>query len=440
MAGATGLAVVLTLTAPAGNAWADRVYPSAGEVARAQQAVQSKARLVHGIEQRLQESHEQLARVQARAEQASEAFNGARAELDARTRAARKAEQKAKRAAAQARTASRDVARFAANAYKQGGSLGSLEAFLSDAGPQAVLDRAASLSVVGGIRDRSLEDASATARVAQALQRQADLARAQKEAAAVRAEHSKDEATQAAESAAAATERIESEQQSMIADLAQLRQTSVAKERARQEGLRAEAERRRQEAIRRRILQQQRERAAARQAAREQAAAERAAQRRAEREAAERAARERAAEQAAAAAEAPPAPPAPPPPPAPAGGVDAVIAFARAQVGEAYVWGAAGPGSWDCSGLTMMAWKQAGVYLGHYTGLQWSQTTHVPVSQAQPGDLIFYSNNGSVSGIYHVGLYIGGGQMIEAANPSVGVQGPASIYRPGLMPSAGRVG
>ena len=98
----------------------------------------------------------------------------------------------------------------------------------------------------------------------------------------------------------------------------------------------------------------------------------------------------------------------PPPPPASGRGAQAV-AFARAQLGKPYVFAAAGPDAFDCSGLTMAAWRSAGVSMDHYSG---SQATHFPKvgwDQLQPGDiLVFYAD------FHHVGLYIGGGQMIHA--------------------------
>jgi cell wall-associated NlpC family hydrolase len=85
-----------------------------------------------------------------------------------------------------------------------------------------------------------------------------------------------------------------------------------------------------------------------------------------------------------------------------------VVGFARSQLGEPYVYGAAGPDSWDCSGLTMAAWQEAGVSLGHNTNEQFSQTERVSRDALQPGDLVFYSGMG------HVALYIGDGQIIHA--------------------------
>jgi len=93
------------------------------------------------------------------------------------------------------------------------------------------------------------------------------------------------------------------------------------------------------------------------------------------------------------------------------GGVDAVIEEAKRQLGKPYVWGADGPESFDCSGFTQWAWKAGGVYLPHYSGAQYSGTTHISMSAIQPGDLIFYEDPGS-----HVALYIGNGTIIHAPN------------------------
>ncbi len=96
-------------------------------------------------------------------------------------------------------------------------------------------------------------------------------------------------------------------------------------------------------------------------------------------------------------------------PPVPvSGGAGRAVAIAEAQVGKPYVWGAAGPGSFDCSGLTMFAWEAAGVSLPHYTVSQFDSTTHVSMGALQPGDLLFNASMG------HVAMYVGGGMMVEA--------------------------
>ncbi|MDO9458451.1 NlpC/P60 family protein [Nocardioides sp.] len=112
------------------------------------------------------------------------------------------------------------------------------------------------------------------------------------------------------------------------------------------------------------------------------------------------------------------------------GRAGAAVSYAMAQVGDAYVYGAAGPSAFDCSGLTMMAWAQAGVSLPHSSSAQYSSGTHVAASALQPGDLVFY-----YSPISHVGMYIGNGMIVHAANPSSGVR-VAELYS---MPYVGAV-
>ena len=100
-----------------------------------------------------------------------------------------------------------------------------------------------------------------------------------------------------------------------------------------------------------------------------------------------------------------------PPPAAVSGNVGAVIRYAYAQLGKPYQWGATGPGSFDCSGLTMMAWAQAGVSLPHSSRAQIGIGRQVTKSELQPGDLIF-----RYSPISHVSLYVGNGQQISATH------------------------
>lgn len=95
----------------------------------------------------------------------------------------------------------------------------------------------------------------------------------------------------------------------------------------------------------------------------------------------------------------------------------AAVAYARGALGTPYVWGATGPNGFDCSGLTQAAWRAAGVALPRTTYTQINAGQRVPRSQLAPGDLVFF-----YSGISHVGLYVGGGQMIHAPRPGAGVR------------------
>lgn len=93
------------------------------------------------------------------------------------------------------------------------------------------------------------------------------------------------------------------------------------------------------------------------------------------------------------------------------------VAFAKAQVGKPYIWAAAGPNAYDCSGLTMAAWGKAGVAMAHGSRDQYAAFPKVSKSQLQPGDLVlFYSD------MHHIGIYVGNGMVIHAGNPTSGVQ------------------
>lgn len=101
-----------------------------------------------------------------------------------------------------------------------------------------------------------------------------------------------------------------------------------------------------------------------------------------------------------------------------AGKAGIAVDFAYNQIGAPYVWAAAGPKSagYDCSGLTMAAWAKAGVSLPHNAAMQYNAIPHITRSQLKPGDLVFYNSLG------HVGIYVGGGQIIHAPHPGVNVQ------------------
>jgi cell wall-associated NlpC family hydrolase len=110
-----------------------------------------------------------------------------------------------------------------------------------------------------------------------------------------------------------------------------------------------------------------------------------------------------------------PIPPGPAPDPDTEGAKKA-IDFAKAQLGKPYVWGAAGPDAYDCSGLSMQAWKAGGVTMDHWTGSQYAQTRPIQLTEVQPGDLIFYNQ------MQHVALYLGDGKIIHAPHTGSTVQ------------------
>jgi peptidoglycan DL-endopeptidase CwlO len=101
--------------------------------------------------------------------------------------------------------------------------------------------------------------------------------------------------------------------------------------------------------------------------------------------------------------------------PLPAGTAGKVIAYAEAQLGKPYLWGATGPDAFDCSGLVMMAYRAAGITIPRTSQQQWAYGPQIPASQAQPGDLVFFAgSDGTVTAPGHVGIVTGHDTMIDA--------------------------
>jgi cell wall-associated NlpC family hydrolase len=94
--------------------------------------------------------------------------------------------------------------------------------------------------------------------------------------------------------------------------------------------------------------------------------------------------------------------------PTASGKAGVAVRYAYNAVGRPYVWAAEGPNGYDCSGLTLAAWRAAGKSLPHNAAMQWDRVAHISRSQLRPGDLVFYS------GLGHVGLYVGSGRIVHA--------------------------
>lgn len=376
-------AAVLALLGVATPAAAEhRTNPTAGEVSRAQQAARERAAAVGAAEARLALADAALQRVGAAAERMVEAYNGARVALGRARAAAQAADAAAQAADAEVAAQRAAMGRLAAASYRSGGNLVLVGALLSADGASGFLQGAGMVQQIS----RKQADRLGTLHAAEVIQRVAQQAsRASLEevaAAAAKAERARAEA-------AAAVAR----QQQQVATLSGQR-----------EQLALEA-------------------AAARERAGQLAAARTAylaaARERALREAAEQRARELAEQ-----AKAKPEPVNEPPvyeggDPArgnsTAGQGQTAVEYAKAQVGKPYQWAADGPDSFDCSGLTMMAWRQAGIRLDHYSVAQWDQGRHVSRDQLRAGDLVFFADDTSdPSTIHHVGIYVGDGRMISA--------------------------
>jgi cell wall-associated NlpC family hydrolase len=304
-----------------------------------------------------------------------------------------------------------------------------------------LLSKLGTLNQVGAHSAELLEQAKKDANQVTSLSEQAEKAA---QALTVAAEKSKS-ALAVANAAAQASEKALAEQQShadeLDAQLAYLKGQTENTEKEYQASVEARAEAARQAAA-----------AAAAEQARQAAAAQAAAE----------AARARAAQNAqqntngsrpsgggaAPAAPAPAVPAAPAPAPsgsgAPSSAAASAVAFAYAQLGDPYVFAAEGPNAWDCSGLTMIAYRQAGVYIGYHTvGAQYRELSKqgrlASASSLVPGDLLFYSPGKSTNsqGMYHITIYVGGGKMIEAPEPGKRVQ-LVPVRTHNLVPYVGR--
>jgi len=116
----------------------------------------------------------------------------------------------------------------------------------------------------------------------------------------------------------------------------------------------------------------------------------------------------------------------------------AVVDAGATKLGTPYVYAAAGPYAFDCSGFTWWAWMQLGVELPHYSGAQWAAVQHISLDQLEPGDLIFdWGFSGGDPD--HVGLYVGDGMMIHAPNSSSVVRYDSINWWTGASTAAGRV-
>ena len=432
------LAAVATLAGPlAPPATAEPSYPSARQVERSQSAVATTAAKVGQIEARLAAASARSAQLATEVAQAVEAYNGARFRLQEAVEASSAAQREAEEAQRAVDEARRELGRFAAAAYREGGDLSGLSAFLSSNGPQDLIDRAAAIDTIATHRRRALAAVRSAEVAAGVLEQRAQRLVAAREDAAVAVEAAKVAAEGKLVAQQQAVAEMATQRESLITALASARSTSVRLERARQAGIeQARADRAEQ----------------ARRAQQRRAAQER-------RQAAARAASDRDDDRPRGSTSGgtagsggngggggngsgggggggTPSTDTGGSSAGTASGASAAIAFARDQIGKPYEWAATGPDSFDCSGLTMRAWQRGGVSLPHYSVAQYEQSRKVAIADLRRGDLVFFgSDPGNPGSIYHVGLSIGGGQMIEAPYTGEDVR-VSSIYRDSLFGAA----
>lgn len=425
--------------------------PSPDDIAAAKASESATADQVTAIERILADASTAQQAAFAVAMQANNSYSEALVELQQRTEAASVAAAKASSARDQQDRTRKQVGQLAGDLYRNGGlnpTLGTL-ASGSDS-----LQQAATLEALSASRSRAFEAADAAATAYRSLTAAAEDAAKAADDAAKTAEQRKSQAEQANAAQAKAVADAKAQRTVLVDQLAQLRNTTVALESARVDAL----DRQREEA-RLAALSAAADKAAADKAAQDKAAQDQAASRNsagqngggpvaapaapAPAPAAPAPAAPVAAAPPAAAAPAPvaaaPAPAAPAPAPAPApvapgpapapvpvppagsGTFEAAISVAMGKVGAPYFyqWGGTGPYGFDCSGLVQNAFAAAGTYLPRTASQQYAAApVHVPISQARRGDLLVW---GSAPNFYHVAIYLGNGQVVQALNPQEGI-------------------
>ena len=391
--GALSLAVAATVLFGAGTTSAfadDPVFPTWAEVQAAKASAAAKAAEVKKIQGIIATLQAQDAAAGKVALVAGEEYLQAKNSLASATATASKLAAQAKSANAKAKTSSREAGQLAAQLARSGHGNLSLDLFLNEHGATNLLNNLGTMSKLSETSASIFAAAEQDHKIASSLSDQAAIAKSIRTTKAAAAKSDLDAANAAA---AAATSKVNSQtaaQKTLTSQLASLNGTSASTEAAYYAGVAWEARQ---------------------------------------------------------AAKTTPPPDQTPPGPIPGvpngSAVAVAIAYAEAQLGKPYQLNGAGPSVWDCSGLTLKSYAAASVYIGthsstnQYNTLK-SENRLVPLSDRLPGDLLWYSDGGSTSATkYHVTIYIGNGQMIEAPYPGVNVR-VAAVRFGDLVPFAGR--
>jgi cell wall-associated NlpC family hydrolase len=378
---------------PAAQADRNKPVPTQAQVDKATAAAAKKAGDVASLQASLAVANARLHSAADKAEIAAEAYNA----MMWRLQQAQQATDAAKAAAADALSHVGEqragIAQLVTQSYQDGTVLNGVTAFLGAEGPAGVMDRMGVVQSAGDSMQARFDQytaLNALARVAQAKAEKAEAAQAVlvKKAAGLR-----DDAARAANAAQSEAAAIAGQRRQLLQQLADAQKISVELATKRQKGLEKQAA----------------EAAAAANAA---AAKNKAKHAKNLTNQVKDDAQETQDQLAEFGVEGGWEDPGLPVPRGTSAEARAAIEFARQQLGEPYVWAAAGPDAWDCSGLTMMAWRQGGISLPHYSAAQYQQTKHISAADLKAGDLVFWGT--SPNTIHHVALYIGNGQIIQA--------------------------
>ena len=452
--GVVATAVVALACTLAPSVLADPVDQS--DIDRSKASERSTSTSIASLEAQLAQESSNLEDAQIKAQVANEDYLTAVDELNTATKDAQTAQTNADAAVSSTAAARSDLGSIVVQTYQESGNpLDPLTPYLTSESLADLADADVALTRAGEKNNAKVQNVEALEAVATSMQTIADQKVTAKEAAKTSAATAKSDAEAAANDAQNAVTTTRTNRQNLIVQLAAQRNTTVELETKYQNQVEAERKAREEAAAQ-----------AAAKAASEKAAAD-LAQKQAEQAAAqpqesapapqeqssqpspspqssaqEPATTSQPEPEAAEEEEAAPAPaPAPEPAPAPAhsgSAASTAINAAMGYLGTPYVWAGESAAGLDCSGLTMVSYAAAGVELTHSSRVQYGEGSLVPLDAAQPGDLVFWSSDGSQSGIYHVAIYLGDDTMIEAPTFGMTVRVTSMRYS-GIMPYAVRL-
>lgn len=379
-------------------AYAKTPKPTLAQIQAAKNAEAAKRAAANTAAAKLAAANQTLRQLSAAADAARARYVRAQQQLAVAIKISQAATLHAQLTSAAVSTAHRTIGKLATNAYIMGGGLTDIEPLLSSNGPQDLVDRLSTLSTIGAHNSTALDRYKAAQVVAAAAQRQADQAKAAQVRATTVVASSKKAADEAKSAQQAEVDKLQKVQDELMREFASARKVRVTLEQQRQLALLEEANARKaaQTPGQKSIWD---DRGFKGRASFISTLAQR----------------------------------------------TAAVAYAKKQVlaRKPYVWGAQGPNSYDCSGLVFAAYRAAGLNWPYWSRLNAAlysvSTMHVKLNMLVPGDLLFYSYDGTVGNIHHVGIYAGDGMMWEANSTRYGLL-YSSIYSvKGMMPFGGRV-
>ena len=372
--------------------------PTIAQIEAAKKAEAEKKKAADAAAAKLNKANLTLRQLTAVATKARQKYEAAKRELAVATKEAEAATAAYKVAVSEVKAAHDAIGRLAANAYIMGGGFTDLDSLLHSDGPQDLMDRLSTLNNLGEQNTTALFRFKAAEQVAKEAKKAADAAKLAQEAATKKVEAAKIEADAARSAQQKEVDKLQKIQDQVLKELLAARKKRVTLEQQRQLALleEANADIADNTKIYTKVWPDRgfKGRSTSRSTPEMRAKA---------------------------------------------------VEFAKKQVlaRKPYVWGSEGPNTFDCSGLVYAAYRAAGLGWPNWdrlnSSLYFSYTKHVPLSQLEPGDLLFYSYKGTVNSIHHISIYAGNGMMWEANSKGKGLLFSNIYSIKGLMPYGGRV-